>query len=166
MLADRQYLFIDLIIVDIVALTATRLFSNEPVHSVNQRTGYFQPRPYTLYHVCHKLHFRNEAYKKLSPKAPPQRVIHLPMLASLILQILLMTVVQTLMYEWTINQEWFCSISDNFPDCFERNDEGGILRALNVTERCPRDGTCISEVPHIDFTCDDKGLFQTFFWQN
>ena len=28
MLADRQYLFIDLIIVDIVALTATRLFSN------------------------------------------------------------------------------------------------------------------------------------------
>lgn len=88
------------------------------------------------------------------------------MLASLILQILLMTVVQTLMYEWTINQEWFCSISDNFPDCFERNDEGGILRALNVTERCPRDGTCISEVPHIDFTCDDKGLFQTFFRQN
>ena len=74
-----------------------------------------------------------------------------------------MTVVQTLMYEWTINQEWFCSISDNFPDCFERNDEGGILRALNVTERCPRDGTCISEVPSIDFTCDDKGLFQTFF---
>ena len=88
------------------------------------------------------------------------------MLASLILQILLMTVVQTLMYEWTINQEWFCSISDNFPDCFERNDEGGILRALNVTERCPRDGTCISEVPHIDFTCDDKGSFQTFFRQN
>ena len=28
MLADRQYLFIDLIIVDIVALTATRLFSS------------------------------------------------------------------------------------------------------------------------------------------
>ena len=100
---------------------------------------------------------RNEAYQKLSPKAPPQRVIHLPMLASLLSQIFLMTVVQTIMYEWTINQEWFCSISDNFPDCFERNEEGGILRALNVTDRCPRDGTCISEVPHLDFTCDDKG---------
>ena len=29
------------------------------------------------------------------------------------------------------------------------------LRAFNVSERCP-DGTCINEVPYIDFSCEEK----------
>ena len=109
---------------DQIVRPINRPFWTGPATFTQDRILYGIPTLYEFYS-------RNEAYKKLSPKAPPQRVIHLPMLVSLILQILLMTVVQTLMYEWTINQEWFCSISDNFPDCFERNDEGGILRRVS-----------------------------------
>ena len=45
------------------------------------------------------------------------------------LQISIVTAFQIGVYFWTINQEWFCSVSDNFPDCFVRNESGDIIRA-------------------------------------
>lgn len=67
-----------------------------------------------------------------------------------------MTAFQTCIYLWTINQTWFCSISDDLPDCFERNTtNGAIVRALEVEERCPN-GTCVNEIPELVWQCDDK----------
>ena len=45
------------------------------------------------------------------------------------LQISIVTAFQIGVYFWTINQEWFCSVSDNFPDCFVRDESGDIIRA-------------------------------------
>ena len=45
------------------------------------------------------------------------------------LQISIVTAFQIGVYFWTINQEWFCSVSDNFPDCFIRDESGEIIRA-------------------------------------
>ena len=45
------------------------------------------------------------------------------------LQISIVTAFQIGVYFWTINQKWFCSVSDNFPDCFIRDESGDIIRA-------------------------------------
>ena len=76
-----------------------------------------------------RLKIRFQAYEKISPNAPPPRVIHLPTIISMTLQISIVTAFQIGVYFWTINQEWFCSVSDNFPDCFIRDESGEIVRA-------------------------------------
>ena len=76
-----------------------------------------------------RLQIRFQAYEKISPNAPPPRVIHLPTIISMTLQISIVTAFQIGVYFWTIKQEWFCSVSDNFPDCFIRDESGDIIRA-------------------------------------
>ena len=107
--SDTEYLYVDLLIIDVIALTATRPSSSE--------------------FTSKRLQIRFQAYEKISSNAPPPRVIHLPTIISMTLQISIVTAFQIGVYFWTINQEWFCSVSDNFPDCFVRDESGDIIRA-------------------------------------
>lgn len=118
--SDTEYLYVDLLIIDVIALTATR---NEG--RIEPMTRIFRILPVLLLNFL----IQNQAYEKISPNAPPPRVIHLPTIISMALQISIVTAFQIGVYFWTINQEWFCSVSDNFPDCFVRDGNGDIIRA-------------------------------------
>ena len=122
--SDTEYLYVDLLIIDVIALTATR---NEGRIGSHFKNSFMRPR--SRFTTWKRLQIRFQAYDKISPNAPPPRVIHLPTILSMTLQISIVTAFQIGVYFWTINQEWFCSVSDNFPDCFIRDESGEIVRA-------------------------------------
>ena len=120
-LADNQYLYIDLFIVMSVAVTVTRSNANE----------------------------------KLVKLAPPSRIINYQTLVGLVLQISIMAAFQVGLYKWTITQRWFCSISDQLPDCFWRYDNGSIISAKDQTERYFASNMS-NDITKLEFDCSEN----------
>ena len=103
-LSDMEYLYIDLVIIDSVALTMSL----------------------------------NKSYKVISQTAPPKALVTGPTIFSLLIHVLICVLFQVWIYLYTINQEWFCSISDDFPPCWEPNPGGSFS---NRTVLNPNNGT-------------------------
>lgn len=70
------------------------------------------------------------AHERLSERKPPVRLFTGTTLLSLSIQILLCACFQILVYFYTVSQPWFCSITDQFPTCFNRTSDGAILNIL------------------------------------
>ena len=66
-----------------------------------------------------------------------------------------MVIFQIGLYVWVIRQRWFCSISDQLPDCFVRNENGSIFSAKAPTVRYFAENST-NEIQKLEFDCSDE----------
>ena len=81
--------------------------------------------------------------------------MNLRVMIGLLVHIGIMVVFQVGIYIWVIRQRWFCSISDQLPDCFNRNEDDSILTAKAQTERYFEENST-NEIQKLEFDCSDE----------
>ncbi|CAG5110091.1 Oidioi.mRNA.OKI2018_I69.chr2.g4531.t1.cds [Oikopleura dioica] len=93
------------------------------------------------------------AYDTISKRIPDARLLTARTMTSTAVHILLVAIAQAAVYVYTVNQEWYCSISSDQPDCFIRDNDGdilGIYERINGDPVCERAGSC----EHISLNTD------------
>ena len=88
------------------------------------------------------------ANETLSIRKPPVRLFTGTTLLSLSIQIILCAGFQILVYFYTVSQPWFCSITDQFPTCFNRTSDGAILSIL-PDPKCDYQEICRKMIPEM-----------------
>ncbi|CBY11046.1 unnamed protein product [Oikopleura dioica] len=70
------------------------------------------------------------AYHKISKRIPDSRLLTARTMTSTAMHILLVAIAQMVVYLFTVEQEWYCSISSDQPECFIRDNDAKLLKKL------------------------------------
>ena len=74
-------------------------------------------------------------HEKISVQPPQNRLLTGRAFVSILSHIAFMALAQFFVYDLTISQPWFCSVTDGHPDCFAYSEEG-LIESILPNPKC------------------------------